>query len=165
MKLIDKFCKWYLGRQKKTTQVAEKKINDKKLEEAGDKLKSLYEFVRFINEKCLRNRHERKVFWRNVSEGHPLVEDTIINVLRKMGVKEESVQAVIQEKIKTQVQVKTKEEEKKKIIEMNKVKELSYIVEGKCTNEGDVICNLGYACDGCPYNKNKNATRKQIIDK
>jgi len=115
MKLIDKFCKWYLGRQKKTTQVAEKKINDKKLEEAGDKLKSLYEFVRFINEKCLRNRHERKVFWRNVSEGHPLVEDTIINVLRKMGVKEESVQAVIQEKIKTQVQVKTKEEEKKKI--------------------------------------------------
>jgi hypothetical protein len=56
-----------MGRKKKTAQVEQKKIQDKKLEEAGDKLKSLYEFVRFINEKCLRNRHERKSFWRNVS--------------------------------------------------------------------------------------------------
>ena len=27
----------------------------------------------------------------------------------------------------------------------------SFIVDGKCRNDGTKICNLGYACDGCPY--------------
>jgi hypothetical protein len=89
-----------MTRQNKVAKTAEKKINDKKLEETADRLKALYEFVKFINEKCVRNRHERKVFWRNVSEGHPLVEDTIINVLRRMGVKEESIKEIEAEKIK-----------------------------------------------------------------
>jgi hypothetical protein len=111
-----------MNRQKKTAQVAEKKINDKKLEEAGDKLKALYEFVRFINEKCLRNRHERKIFWRNVSEGHPLVEDTIINVLRKMGVKEESIKAITDAKVKAQEQREAQEMARKNQIEEAKKK-------------------------------------------
>jgi hypothetical protein len=29
---------------------------------------------------------------------------------------------------------------------------LEYIVGGVCTNYGDAICNLGYACDACPFN-------------
>jgi hypothetical protein len=28
----------------------------------------------------------------------------------------------------------------------------SWIIEGVCNNKGNDICNLGYACDGCPYN-------------
>ena len=28
-----------------------------------------------------------------------------------------------------------------------------WIWYGVCVNEGTHICNLGYACDGCPYNK------------
>jgi hypothetical protein len=29
-----------------------------------------------------------------------------------------------------------------------------WIVNERCENERhDNICNLGYACDGCPYNK------------
>jgi len=28
-----------------------------------------------------------------------------------------------------------------------------WIVDGKCNNDGKNICDLGYACDGCPYNK------------
>ncbi len=27
-----------------------------------------------------------------------------------------------------------------------------WIENGICTNKGENICNLGYACDGCPYN-------------
>jgi hypothetical protein len=29
---------------------------------------------------------------------------------------------------------------------------IPWINDGKCTNNGKYICNLGYACDGCPYN-------------
>jgi len=28
-----------------------------------------------------------------------------------------------------------------------------FIVDGICKNDGKYICNLGYACDGCPYNR------------
>lgn len=164
MKLLDKFCNWYMGRKKKTAQVEQKKIQDKKLEEAGDKLKSLYEFVRFINEKCLRNRHERKSFWRNVSEGQPLVEDTIINVLRRMGVKEESIKAIEAEKVKALKQREEAEFAQKAYRDLQrKASGLPFIVNGICSNEGDCICNLGYACDGCPYNKDNKATKKQVV--
>jgi len=122
MKLLDKFCKYYLSRQNKVAKVAEKKIQDKKLEEATEKLKALYEFVRFINEKCVRNRHERKTFWRNVSEGHPLVEDTIVNVLRRMGVKEESIKAITDAKVKAQEQREAQEMARKNQIEEAKKK-------------------------------------------
>jgi len=30
--------------------------------------------------------------------------------------------------------------------------EVPFVKEGRCTNRGEYICNLGYACDGCPYN-------------
>jgi len=122
MKLLDKFCKYYLSRQNKVAKVAEKKIQDKKLEEATEKLKALYEFVRFINEKCVRNRHERKTFWRNVSEGHPLVEETIVNVLRRMGVKEESIKAITDAKVKAQEQREAQEIARKHQIEEAKKK-------------------------------------------
>ena len=112
---------WYLnGKNKKQTET-KKKIQDKKLEEASNKLKSLYEFVRFINEKCLRNRHERKTFWRNVSEGQPLVENTIINVLRQMGVKEESIKAITDAKVKAQEQREAQEIARKNQIEEEKM--------------------------------------------
>ena len=122
MKLLDKFCKYYLSRQNKVAKVAEKKIQDKKLEEATEKLKALYEFVRFINEKCVRNRHERKTFWRNVSEGHPLVEETIVNVLRRMGVTEESIKAITDAKVKAQEQREAQEIARKNQIEEAKKK-------------------------------------------
>ena len=111
MKFIETLARKYLNRKQKVAQEAKKRIEDKKLEEAGDRLKQLYEFVRFINEKCVRNRHERKTFWRNVSEGRPLVEETIINVLRRMGVKEESIKAIEDEKVKA---MKQREEMEKK---------------------------------------------------
>lgn len=29
----------------------------------------------------------------------------------------------------------------------------SFIVNGKCKKKEEEICNIGYACDACPYNK------------
>ena len=164
MKLLDKFCNWYMSRKNKVAKEAQKKIQDEKLKEAGDKLKALYEFVRFINEKCVRNRHERKTFWRNVSEGRPLVEETIINVLRRMGVKEESIKAIEDEKIKAIKKNEDTERAKKAYADnVKKAQGLPYIKDGVCINTGESICNLGFACDGCPYNKEKKATKKQMV--
>jgi len=39
-----------------------------------------------------------------------------------------------------------------------------WIKNGKCINNGDYICNLGWACDGCPYNKDGDAKAKQPVD-
>jgi hypothetical protein len=48
-----------------------------------------------------------------VSSGQPLVEETIINVLRRMGVKEESIKAIQDEKVKVAEQAKVREVEAK----------------------------------------------------
>lgn len=146
MKLLDNFCRWYMGRKQKVAQEAKKRIDDKKLKEAGDKLKALYEFVRFINEKCVRNRHERKTFWRNVSEGRPLVEETIINVLRRMGVKEESIKAIEDEKVNA---IKQREEAE---IAKKKQKEEQQKVNNKtcptdCSNNCKTCANAPFASD------------------
>ena len=29
----------------------------------------------------------------------------------------------------------------------------SFIIDGTCKKDEKVPCNIGYACDGCPYNK------------
>jgi len=31
--------------------------------------------------------------------------------------------------------------------------EYPFIIDGECQNNGDYICNLGYTCDSCPYNR------------
>ena len=31
-----------------------------------------------------------------------------------------------------------------------------FIVDGICKNNGRYICNLGYACDACPYYRDNN---------
>jgi flagellar biosynthesis GTPase FlhF len=80
-----------LNRRSKKQQEEKKKINDEKLKEAGARLKQLAEFVQFLNEKAFRNRHERKAFWRDVQDGKPVMEETLKNILRRYGVKEETI--------------------------------------------------------------------------
>ena len=36
-----------------------------------------------------------------------------------------------------------------------------WLKNGKCTNNGRYICNLGYACDGCPYYDIKSEKKKK----
>lgn len=37
--------------------------------------------------------------------------------------------------------------------------ERPFIEKGQCKNDGNIICNLGYACDACPYNKGTPQTQ------
>jgi hypothetical protein len=55
-----------------------------------------------------------------VSEGRPLVEETIVNVLRKMGVKEESIKAVTDAKVEAMKQ-REETEAKKKMVKNNTI--------------------------------------------
>lgn len=117
MNLIDKFVKWYLGRKQKERKETQKKIEDEKLHEAIAQLKSLYGFVKFLNEKAFKNRHERKNFWRSVEDGQNVMESTIITVLERYGVKPESIEELKkrrEEKIKQAEELQKKQEEKKK---------------------------------------------------
>jgi len=36
-----------------------------------------------------------------------------------------------------------------------------FIINGVCCNWGAYICNLGYACDGCPFNKDEIKSEKR----
>ena len=55
-------------------------------------------------------------------------------------------------------------EKKKNIIEL-----VPWIKDGKCINDGTFICNLGWACDGCPYNVDEKSkskkSEKKVVDK
>lgn len=105
MKIIDKLIKWYLEKQNKKVQAQKKEIDDNKLKEMGKNLHLLLEFVKWLNVHGFINKHDRKVFWRSVERGEPLMERMIDNVMLKYGVKEDSL---------AQIQVKREEKRKKK---------------------------------------------------
>ena len=99
MNLIDRFWKWHLTRKQKEQQKAKKVVDDKKLEEIYHNLKSLYDFVRFLN-KNFTNRRERKDFWRKVSEGEEPLIATLDNLLKRYGVKTETLKKIEEERMK-----------------------------------------------------------------
>jgi hypothetical protein len=41
----------------------------------------------------------------------------------------------------------------------------NFIIDDICYNYGDQICNLGYACDACPYNFPRDITELEIIER
>lgn len=154
-------CAWYLNRRSKKQNEAKKKLQDEKLKEVYTRLKQLDEFVKFLNEKAFANRHERKAFWRDVQDGRPVIEETLKRILSRYGVKDETMKELERRKLEKIEAMKV--EEKRRALqeaEAKRVQGLPYIVEGKCTNEGDIVCNLGYACDACPYNKELKAKKK-----
>jgi len=159
-------CAWYLnGRSKKQAEV-KKKIQDEKLKEVYTRLKQLEEFIKFLNEKAFANRGERKRFWKDVLEGKPVIEDTLKRILSRYGVKDETIKELEKRKLEKIEAMKVAEKRRQlQEAEARRIKDLPYIIEGKCTNEGDVVCNLGYACDGCPYNVERMATKKQMVEK
>jgi len=165
MKALDKFVNWYLRRKQKEKVVTQKRIQDEKLDQALTQLKALYDFVKFLNEKAFKNRHERKTFWLNVANGTNILETTLMDLMEKYGAKKESIEELKKRKAeKDKQQEENRKAQEKHMAEIRRVKGLSFIEGGVCKNEGQSICNLGYACDGCPYNKEKKAVKKQIID-
>ena len=41
----------------------------------------------------------------------------------------------------------------------------AFIVKGRCTKIPTEICNIGYACDGCPYNQDNSEDKKDYQHK
>lgn len=162
---IGKWCAWYLNRKNRKQQAQQQKLNDEKLKEVYIRLKQLESFVKFLHEKVLLSRRERKSFWRAVEHGQPVIEDILKKLLERYGVKKETMEELErrkQENIKKQAELaKTKQRiaKERKIID-----NLPYIKNRKCQNQGEHECHLGYACDGCPYNPEKKATKKQLKD-
>jgi hypothetical protein len=114
-KLIAKFCNWFMTKQQQKAQKIQKQLKDAKLEEAGAKLKQLYEFVKFINEKGFRNRNDRKAFWNNVEKGQPLIEEHLLHLLRQYGVQEESLNAIKNAKYRAEKKAEAVAKEQTKV--------------------------------------------------
>lgn len=158
---IGQVCAWYLNGQRSKQQGAQKKIQDKKLEEVYTRLKMLESFVKFLDEKVFANKHERKAFWNSVADGQPVMEETIHKLLERYGVKKETIDDLdkhkndaIQQKIDQEIAQKKAQDEAKR------VKELVYIKNGICVNRGEYDCQLGYACEQCRYNRTTIAVKK-----
>jgi hypothetical protein len=158
---IGQLCAWYLNGKRVKQQGAQKIINDKKMEEVGKLLKSLQEFIKFLDEKVFANKHERKAFWNSVSDGLPVLEETIEKMMLQYGVKQETVDELKKRKADAIQQGIDQEIARKKAeTEAKRVKELPYIKNNICINRGEYACELGYACDGCRYNRTTVAVKK-----
>jgi len=88
MNIITKLSRWWLARLQK------KKVNKKltrkeirKRKEIVHGFNRLYKFVKWLNTKGLANRRERKSFWRNVSNGEPVLEKTLKQLIERYEVK------------------------------------------------------------------------------
>jgi hypothetical protein len=88
-RLNKKYITWYVNRQKrKKTKKTFTKEQLKKRKEISEKFRSLYHFVNWLNTKGLANRHERKVFWKNVKEGQPVLEKVLLQLIARYETKE-----------------------------------------------------------------------------
>ena len=90
-KLNNLYINWYVNRQRKkktTKKLTRKEIQKRK--EISDRFRSLYHFVNWLNTKGLTNRHERKVFWRNVREGQPVLEKVLLQLVERYETKEKN---------------------------------------------------------------------------
>jgi len=50
------------------------------------------------------------------------------------------------------------------IVIVKKEKLPEFIKDGICTNKGKIICNLGYACDACPFNYERVVSISLAVD-
>lgn len=84
-KLYAKLMKRAMRKQKK----AKMSETDKQRQEVYTQLKVLYSFVRWLNTKGLKNRKQRKTFWKNVVENQPVIENVLQQLIQKHAPKKE----------------------------------------------------------------------------
>ena len=77
-KIIKKAYYWVVKRE--TNKKI--KIQKEQTKEIYKKLRELYSFIQWLNNN-FTNRKERKIFWRNVSRGKPILEQTLKNLVEK----------------------------------------------------------------------------------
>jgi len=82
MDLLGKFANWIL--KKRLIKMQKVKIKDevKELQEGKENLQRLYQFIKWLNE-SFTNRRMRKIFWREVESGKPLMEERCEMILKK----------------------------------------------------------------------------------
>jgi len=81
MNPITKFCNWYLKRKIAQQQSTKKQKLTKDQQIVYKKMKDLYSFVQWLNTKGLKNRHQRKAFWRAVKDNKPILEETLAKIV------------------------------------------------------------------------------------
>ena len=88
-KLNQTYISWYMKRQQK--KQANKKLTEEqqKRKEIAEGFRRLYHFVKWLNTKGLPNRKVRKMFWRNVREGQPVLEKTLKHLIERYEVKQD----------------------------------------------------------------------------
>ena len=83
-KMIVGLYTWYASRVKKNYEKTKMTEEQRKQLEFKKKMQELYSFVQWMNRQ-FRNRRERKTFWKNVSEGHSALDNTIRNLMTQYG--------------------------------------------------------------------------------
>ncbi len=75
--------------QRKQKKEQTKKLTEQEKQKAViyKQLKELYSFVTWLNTKGLKNRHQRKAFWRAVRQGEPVIEDVLNRLISKYASK------------------------------------------------------------------------------
>jgi len=77
MGLFLKLSQWRLNKYYKKQQKIQQKTQIASINKTRKLLGDLYNFVSWLNTKGIGNRHQRKIFWRKVMNGEPLVEKMI----------------------------------------------------------------------------------------
>ena len=77
-KIIKKLYAWMVEREYKKRLEAQRKEE----REFYRLLRELYSFVKWLNAN-FANRRERKAFWRAVSEGRPVIEKTLEDLMKR----------------------------------------------------------------------------------
>ena len=76
-KWIGKIYAWSIKRAKKRITKKKKTEIELKREQFYIQLQSLYNFVLWLNTKGLKNRKEKKSFWKNVVDNQQLLPDVV----------------------------------------------------------------------------------------
>jgi len=76
-KLIVKLYQWHVKRTNAKKQEASKVQQLESIKQ----LQHLYYFVKWVNTEGIKSRKERKVFWRNVENGQPVLENLIKRII------------------------------------------------------------------------------------
>ena len=94
----------------KKQQETQKNNQLNKLEEIDKNLKDLLGFVRYLNQRGFKNRHERKTFWTKVAKGEPLFENVIEKLCNGYAKEMENIKnPKVQEQAKKDVKILEKQ--------------------------------------------------------
>lgn len=119
MQIFRKIANWYLKRcfeaDKKKQEKARLTQTEARRKYFHKQMQELYKFVKWLNTKGIKNRTQRKMFWKSVKNGQPIVEDAIKQIIKKYEKPIDPKKAPVQEaklkvnKQKTPVQKKREE--------------------------------------------------------